>query len=946
MGLATPVQQFSPFKNFKGFIYVDQTLGQVLEEARTTGHLFISGEQDWGPDLSYIKPRQIGELRSINIADCGITEFPMWILDSETLEELQLPSNQIKSVPAAISSLRTLRVLNLSGNQISVLPEDIGQLTSLTYLGLSSTRISELPESFGELAALEELDLGSIPSLSQLPPSFQNLQSLKRLFLWGTSLTQIPRELRLLRRLEFIELSRQGSYNRDSKHDDSTRDRWPEYGATVGVSSARGAGEIAEIPSWMADSLPNLEYLYLGGHRISDLPPNFSKLRALRGLFLGDNQLPSIPQPILHLAALQELDLRNNKITAVPRELRRLNKLGYLDLKGNPFSIPPEVLAQTNRPTAILEYLQHVDTAETRPLNEAKLIFVGEGAVGKTSLLQRLVLDSFDAHQAKTEGIDIAKWDVNVGETTITLNTWDFGGQEIMHATHQFFLTKRSVYVLVIDSRQDEDQNRIEYWLKLIQSFSGHSPVIIAANKSDQHVPDLDQRGLRSKYTNITSIVATSCLTSAGIADLREEISRTVRQLAHVGDPIPQSYFKIKEYLEGLDVDYLSIGEYEKLCRDNGVLDTPSQELLISFLHDLGTVLCFRDDPRLASTNILNPAWVTGGVYRLLNSNLAAQRKGLLTWADINSILDSSSYPSEQRPVIVDMMKRFELCYESEGIFLIPDLLTKDELDTGDWAHSLRFEIKYDILPPSIMCRLIVRMHDTISKHTVWRTGMVLTMDRNRALVKADREDSLVTINVSGPQPGRRGLLTAIRTELKAIQRTIPGLTAEERVPVPEHSGIFVPYQHLIDLEEAGRETVIPQGTVDDFSISELLAGVESPADRASITNLARPANSTTFHTVEAMQDSSGAWTISQSIGLGIFLLVGIVVILGASIGAYEVMGATAAVILGLALSGVAVIGLFVLRSGGRISEAGFVASVRDAISNVGSNDKAGNGQG
>jgi internalin A len=33
------------------------------------------------------------------------------------------------------------------------------------------------------------------------------------------------------------------------------------------------------------------------------------------------------------------------------------------------------------------------------------------------------------------------------------LNVWDFGGQEIMHATHQFFLTRRSLYLLVLSGR-------------------------------------------------------------------------------------------------------------------------------------------------------------------------------------------------------------------------------------------------------------------------------------------------------------------------------------------------------------------------------------------------------------------------------------------------------------------------------------------------------------
>jgi hypothetical protein len=45
-----------------------------------------------------------------------------------------------------------------------------------------------------------------------------------------------------------------------------------------------------------------------------------------------------------------------------------------------------------------------------------------------------------------------------------------------MHATHQFFLSKRSLYILVLDGRKEEDA---EYWLKHIESFGGDSPVLM-----------------------------------------------------------------------------------------------------------------------------------------------------------------------------------------------------------------------------------------------------------------------------------------------------------------------------------------------------------------------------------------------------------------------------------------------------------------------------------
>jgi hypothetical protein len=75
----------------------------------------------------------------------------------------------------------------------------------------------------------------------------------------------------------------------------------------------------------------------------------------------------------------------------------------------------------------------------------------------------------------------------------VSLNVWDFGRQDIMHAMHQFFITKRSVYVIAFDMRQDEQQNRLEYWLKLVQGFAGGSPIVLVGNKDDETSLDIDQ---------------------------------------------------------------------------------------------------------------------------------------------------------------------------------------------------------------------------------------------------------------------------------------------------------------------------------------------------------------------------------------------------------------------------------------------------------------------
>ena len=72
--------------------------------------------------------------------------------------------------------------------------------------------------------------------------------------------------------------------------------------------------------------------------------------------------------------------------------------------------------------------------------------------MGKTSLVKKLTTGKFRTREKPTEGIKIVDWPCPFHRKQfITTHIWDFGGQEIMHATHQFFLTTRSLYVLVLE---------------------------------------------------------------------------------------------------------------------------------------------------------------------------------------------------------------------------------------------------------------------------------------------------------------------------------------------------------------------------------------------------------------------------------------------------------------------------------------------------------------
>jgi len=738
---------------------------------------------------------------------------------------LNLDGNKLMELPPEIGRLTSLTDLHLKSNQLTNLPPEIGQLSGLTHLTLDSNHLTKLPPEIGQLTGLTNLYVNG-NQLTGLPPEIVRLTNLRELHLVGNNLTRLPPEIMRLSRLEVLHLG----VNQLSELP-------PEIGRLTGLTLLDfGHNQLAKLPPEIG-RLRDLQTLHLAYNQLTELPPEIGQLTGLKWLSLMANQLTALPPEFMQLTKLDWLDLDQNKLAKVPPEFKQLTRLARLYLNGNPLPIPPEILAKADEPEAILNYYFQHRTGGKKPLNEAKMLVVGQGSVGKTSLVRLLTGSKFDSRENKTEGIDIRPWPIEVNNQNVRLNVWDFGGQEIMHATHQFFLTKRSLYVLVMDSRLGEEENRLEYWLKIIQSFGKDSPVIVVGNKVDQQGLDLDRRGLQTKYPNIKAFIETSCLKAQGIDELKSVITQEVGALEHIHDQLLANWFAVKERLEGIKDDYIPFQEYVRLCREEKIDDEVSQNTLIGFLHDLGLVLNFRDDPRLEETNILNPEWVTNGVYKILNSNKLFQSKGTLERKWLGQILDPKKYPKDKHLFIMNMMRKFELCFDfvdfPDERFLIPDLLTKEEPDTGEWNGALAFQYHYDLLPTSIISRFIVRMQQYVNQNTLWRTGVVLKNEEgNRALVKADIEDGKIFIWVGGSEYSRRRFLEVIRSHFDSIHKTIPGLVTAEKVPLPSHPEIAVDYKHLLRLEVSGIAEWIPEGLVEPENVKRLLDGIETEQSR------------------------------------------------------------------------------------------------------------------
>lgn len=598
---------------------------------------------------------------------------------------------------------------------------------------------------------------------------------------------------------------------------------------------------------------------------LEELPPEIGQLTNLTKLNLWGNQLTSLPPEIGQLTNLTELYLHKNQLTILPREITYLTGLAgefkedwrkgkpRLQLKDNPLEQPPIEIAVEGF-AAVKNWFETVYVSQIEKLYEAKLLIVGAANVGKTCLAHALCepdfnLDAFEQEQQKmesTEGIDIRQWvipketfrndifqknDISPPEQDFIINLWDFGGQEIYHATHQFFLTKRSLYLFVWHARED-DLRDFSYWLHVIKLLSDNSPVLVVMNKADQRRKALDQAGLQDTFRNIVGFHTISVKTGEGVADLRQHIQQIMPTLEHVGTDWPTVWTKIRRQLEADDRHYISHDKFVELCQPHN-LNARQADFLSDFLHDLGVVLHFQDDPLLAQTLILDPDWGTNAVYKVLDAPRVQQNKGRFHYHDLRDIWADPIYPAAKHPELLQLMVKFELAFRlgQTQQYIVPERLPAQR-PKFNWPDSVavRFEYHYPFMPAGIVTRFMVRLHHLIEDAVYWRNGVVMQRDSSRALIISDPIKQIIRIAICGERA--REFLAIIRQEIEYIHGTLNNPPLSEEVPLPAHPHTTIAYADLLTLEEEGILDYFVPAIKARIDVTKLLDGIESAAQR------------------------------------------------------------------------------------------------------------------
>ena len=413
------------------------------------------------------------------------------------------------------------------------------------------------------------------------------------------------------------------------------------------------------------EQLTELHLLYLEDNQLTKLPESLGNLTKLSVLKLSNNKIKSLPEFFGNFTHLQELELSNNKVTDLPDSLIQLHNFEYVvylnsSIKSNPLN--PELSAAFGEGLEALQAYLRAKAVSKIKLNQAKLILVGEGEVGKTCLMDALEGLPWEEHLT-THGIEIRTFQATDPESKneLTLNGWDFGGQRVYRPTHQLFFSAPAVYLVVWKPREGFKQNFVQEWIQLVKRREPSAKILVVATHGgpQQRQPDIDRQELWDIFGKETIIDFFSVDSKPdergqrkGIVELKGAIARVAATLPEVGRSVPKSFADVRAALAATSKPYLPLEEVHAICHAHN-MDDEIARLFITISHRLGHLTHYENDPALRDIVILRPDWLATAMSYVLDDEQTRLAHGLVKFSRLGYLWDDPPAPwhhATQRP--------------------------------------------------------------------------------------------------------------------------------------------------------------------------------------------------------------------------------------------------------------------------------------------------------
>ena len=631
---------------------------------------------------------------------------------------------------------------------------------------------------------------------------------------------------------------------------------------------------LTELPEALWQ-LTKLESLDVSGNRIYELPEALGQLTQLRKLFIFDNRLSVLPEALSKLPQLRKLIAFDNQLMALPDALRKLNQLELLRVEGN--HLPAEIL-RLSKERKLIGYLRELaQTSRTKRaageaparFDEAKLLLVGPGDVGKSWLLQALQ-GKVPTEVGSTKGLEIARQPLDLPHSseagrTLHLNCWDFGGQPWYEITHQIFFSPKAVYLLVWKPRSDSTPDLVTR-LERIQLSAGRTArVFIVSTHADGNVPPvIGKRPLLDRFGELIggfhAIDSAKGPEGTGMAALKSDIAKAVAQLEGMDLPFPVSWHAAQQTVRKLDQPTLSFGKFEQLCAEQGMKHEDASALA-SIMDVQGNAVYFAEAPGKAEAGVeeaenlvvLNPEWLAKAVAFLIEDKETLHESGLLLHSRLPEIWHKDpqrgcpGYAREIHGYLLWLIWKFDIAYRQNAeTSLVPELIHRNRPDgLLHWTPLVDSQEPQATLiarvpqtpPAGLVPVLTAAVHplrriqcpkptdDKLDQN--WRDGFFLdTALRGTAFVELQDRDLRIVVRHKYPA----SLLQQLRRTLdEAVSKRWPQLKLDYRVPcIGQKDGKPCPGTFRWErLAEKRGERMYCEECGDDLEVKKMLDGFD-----------------------------------------------------------------------------------------------------------------------
>ena len=785
--------------------------------------------------------RNLTELKYLNVDNTNLSVIPYWISEFTSLEELYIGNIHLHHIPKELCELSNLRVLSLKRSRIDDLPKEIGCLDKLEELYIRGFQLKEIPTTIGHLRSLQKLSL-DCNRLLEIPPTINNLSNLKEI----------------------------GVYR-------AKNIKWPEdLSGLINLTSLSVFGrEVNTLPESFKH-LKSLKMLDLTNCSLTEVPSVIRYLGCLESLILKGNNIKVVPKWIEELESLKYLNLSRNAIYYLPKEMGHLHNIKYLNLSYmHIHSIPKSIIDLNipiyNKETKREGIILNNTTIGTQPyslfflsrgqinnyyeqklvnVNEVKVAFLGNGGTGKTFTIRRLlnggkkIKDELEAK--KTEGIEIIRKKYKYKKREITVNYWDFGGQDELFSLHRCFITNRVCYVIVITTRQPDMMGQARYWLRCVSSFAEDSSAILYINLWDADKDyTINDAILKKEFPCLKEIIRCSAKndSSRKLKVLQDVILQEASHMDSCDLSLPVDWNNIRLALHDTLENgkyYITGKEYERLCIKNNVKNIEVQDWLLKWFNDFGT--CFSNNYGITESFIVaNSKWITNALYIILIFGRDLADEGIISKSNIYKILqekkgvhkDIKPYKEEQADHIIAILKQFNLLYpivdyrtkRIENVFIPLLCCAKGEQRCLDAEkRQIRYIHKYEHMPESVLQRLMVKCCefgyklDNCSRYgfcltqTIFSIVLEVTLGANDTIV--------IDIYTEPANKAAYTILHWINNQIEIINNTF-GIESMEYVITNDKWNEQISVIGLQRRIERGETTY--QGDYDDYPIDLLL---------------------------------------------------------------------------------------------------------------------------